>query len=276
MPSKLYGRIWNVSVGTTDISALRCEFSVKKTLKPEPNTASLRIYNLAPVTRRAFSDPKGVKVRIEAGYGDRLSQVYLGDVRALLPGEQAGADVITELTSGDGEKAMQGNRLAIPVGPKAPLSDVLRTVCKALGVGQGNVATVAAALAARGVSVFPRGTVITGSTARALTDLCRSAGLEWSIQDGALQILDVGQGLDTFPYVISADTGMLGAPKLSSDGKLGVETLMLPDLRPGLRIEMQSKEITGIYRILEIETSGDTHGSKWWHRLVCEKSKVKK
>lgn len=273
---KLFRRAWRVTVGDVDISELKCEFNVKKTLKPEPNTATLKIWNLNKDHRKAFSNPKGVKIRIEAGYDSGVSQIYLGDVRTMQPGEWQGADVITELSSADGEKNVQLARLSIPVGAKAPLADVLRNVVKALGVGQGNIAKATAALAAKGVTPFPRPTVINDSAASALTDLCRAGGLEWSIQDGALQLLDLGKALDSFPYILSSNSGMIGgSPKVSNDGKLSVETLMLPDLRPGMRVQVDAEEVKGLYRILETHCTGETHGNRWGFKLVCEASKVK-
>lgn len=279
--SELYDRSWNITIGDTEVSsstrgndALACTFSVKKTTKPEPNTCTLTILNLSEQSRRKFTEPKATKIRIEAGYGDRLSQIYLGDVRALAPGERNGANVITELTSGDGEKKISGSRLAIPIGPKTPPGDALRAIAKALGVGAGNVDKAALALTAKGVAVFSRGTVLTGNVARALTDFCRSAGLEWSVQDGALQILDLGKGLETFPYVLKSSSGLINAPKVSNDGKVSADTLMLPDIRPGMRVQFESLTVSGLYRILEVETHGETHGGPWGHKIVCEKPKV--
>lgn len=276
----LYGRSWNITIGDTEVSSsvngvnsLACTFSVRKTLKAEPNTCTLAVYNLSADSRRKFTSPKSSKIRIEAGYGERLTQLYLGDVRALTPGERRGADIVTELTSGDGEKAIGQARLSVPIGAKTPAGDALQAIARALGVGQGNVAKARTALASKGVTVFARGTVLTGNVARALTDFCRSAGLEWSIQDGAIQILDIGQGLETRPYVLSASTGLVNAPKVSSDGKVSAETLMLPDLRPGMRVQFDSLSVTGLYRVIEAEYQGETHGAAWGIRITCEKPK---
>lgn len=280
MASQLFGRAWNITIGETEVSsstrgnsALSCTFSVKKTIKAEPNTCTLSIYNLSDLSRRKFTEPKATTIRIEAGYADRLSQIYLGEVRALAPGERNGANIVTELTSGDGEKKLAG-RLSVPIGPKTPPGDALRAIVKALGVKPGNSDKAAAALATKGVAVFSRGTVLTGNVARALTDFCRSAGLEWSVQDGAVQILDLGAGLETNPYVLKASSGLINAPKISSDGKVSAETLMLPDLRPGMRVQFDSLSVSGLYRIIECETSGETHGGAWGHKIVCEKPKA--
>jgi hypothetical protein len=281
--SELYDRSWNVTVGDVLVSfrergkqpeGLACSWTATKTLKREPNTCDLKIWNLSPDTRRRLTAPKKTIVRIEAGYGDKLSQVYLGEVRALMPGEIQGPDIVTELSSGDGEKAMMGAHLAIPVGAKVSNGDALKAIAKALGVGLGNVSKVSATLALSGRAVFPRGTVLVGNVARQLDDFCRSAGLEWSIQDGALQVLDSGASLDKFPYILKADSGLVGSPKMGSDGKVTADTLMLPELRPGLRVEFDTLEVKGLYRLIETSCTGETHGNSWGYSITCEKSKV--
>lgn len=276
MQTLLFDRRWSITVGDVDISELACEFAVKKTLKKEPNTCSLKIWNLSERTRAHFTAPKATTIRIEAGYKGRLSQIYLGDVRAVAPGVIQGSDIVTELTSGDSEKKLAQSRMAIPLGAKTPPGDALKAIAAAIGVKPGNVSQVAAKLASKGSAVFARGTVITGNGARALTDLCRSAGLEWSIQDGAVQVLDLGQGLETFPYVLSPDSGLIGSPALSNDGTITAETLMIPEIRPGMRVQFDSFAVKGLFRLDECEYSGQTHGSNWSIRITCNKPKGKK
>lgn len=275
---RLFQRAWHIAVNDVLISdqetGLACDFSVKKTLKPDPNTASVKIYNLSKATREKLTNPKRASLRIEAGYVERLSQIYLGDVRALSPGEIRGPDIVTELSSGDGGQEIQKANLQIPIGAKTPNGTALTAIAKALGVGLGNVPKVSAALASKGSAVFPRGTVLTGNVSRVLSDFCRSAGLEWSVQDGVIQILDLGKGLETNPYVLSSDSGMIGAPAIGSDGKVSVSTLMIPELRPGMRVMFETFAVNGVYRISEAEYQGSTHGNEWTIKLSCEKPKV--
>jgi hypothetical protein len=271
-----------VTVNDTEVSSRRdgvaeglaCRWSITKTLKPEPNTASLTVYNLSPSTRARLTKPGKATIRIEAGYGKTLSQIYLGDVRAIMPGEVQGSEISTEFTSGDGEKEIARSHLAIPIGAKTDNGKALQAIAKALGVGMGNVSAVASKLATSGRAVFPRGTVLVGNVARQLTDFCRSANLEWSIQDGALQILDVGASIDKYPYVLRADSGLIGSPKVGNDGKVSAQVMMLPGLRPGLRVMFDTLEVSGLYRIVQTDCDGETHADAWGFKLSCEKSKA--
>lgn len=281
MSTTLFGRNWLVSIGDVEITDLTCEFTVKRTLQAIPNTCELRVYNLAPATRKKLTAPKVVLVRIEAGYGSTLDQIYLGDARAVQPGELVGPDEITTVSSGDAEHPLAYSRIGVPVGAKTSTATALRAIVRALTkdlgvstpIGPGNVEAVASTLATKGRVLFPRATVLHGNTARVMTDFCRSANLEWSIQDGVLQILDLGQPLAVHPYSLSASSGLYGSPKLESDGTVSFDTAMIPALRPGMRVELDTKYFTGLYRVNQCTYKGSTTGEEWGISVVCDKRK---
>ena len=94
---------WNDTPGV-DLSGLDIDFSVERTLKPEPNNASIRVYNLSDATRKAVSGAKTLNVSLAAGYQSGVEQIYFGQVRAAWT-ERQGPDFITHFESGDGEQA---------------------------------------------------------------------------------------------------------------------------------------------------------------------------
>lgn len=269
--TQLFRRAWNVTIGDVVVSDLAMAFQVKKTLKKEPNTAEIAIYNLSDENRKKLTESTKYPLRIEAGYIGGISQIYLGEVRSAFTTIE-GPDYVTRMSSGDGEKAHRV-RLSVPIGPKTNASVALRAIAKTLGVGAGNSESMAAALAKRGIVLYPRGTVLSGNAAQNLTDFCRSAGLEWSIQDGALQILDKGAALDSRPIVLAPDSGLIGSPSSDADGKITAKCFMIPGLRPGMRVQMDSLQVKGLFRIVQAEYAGETHGSEW--SITLQLSKVK-
>lgn len=276
--SDLFGRTYRIVVGSLDITGLRCSFSIKKTLKKEPNTCIIKVYNLSESSREELSDSKAVNVSVEAGYKGENSQLYLGQLRGAFS-EVVGPDIVTTFSTGDGDKAIQSARLSIPLGPKTPNDVALLAIARTLGVGLGNANEAAAKLKAKGVSMFPVPTVLTGNASRTLTAFCRSAGLEWSIQDGKLQILDLGKALDERPFILGDSDGLgggglIGSPALTYEAKTGdklvqAECLLLPGIRPGMRIMFDSRFVKGLYRIDECEYEGDTWIGNWGIRLGC-------
>lgn len=269
---ELFGRIYQVTIDTLDVSALRCAFKTKKDLKPTPNTCELRIWNLSADSRKLLSAKKALKCRVEAGYESTgLSQIFLGEVRSATH-EVDGPDIVTEVTTGDSDKAFNATRLHLPVGPLVPTSVVLENIAKKLGVGKGNLPAIAPVLAAKGkATIFGVGTAFSGSAARAMTDLCRSAGLEWSVQDGNLQILDLNKELEGRAVKLSPSSGLIGSPTVDGKGVVKAKALMIPELTPGRLVVFDSKAVQGGYRIQVVAHTGDTHAGDWYIELEAKK-----
>lgn len=274
---RLWQRKWRVTCGALDVSAIDLNFAVGKSLKPEPNTAALTLYNLSEESRNMLSAPGELTLLIEAGYAnetDKPGQIYLGPVRSAVHTVDR-ADIVTTIESADSQKALGSSRFKLAVGPGAAPSVVLQAIAKSLGVKLGNLSQAAAKLAASGKVLFPLATSISGSSAKVLTDFCRSANLEWSVQDGELQILNLGAALDSQPYILNSDTGLVGSPSIDKDGVVTLQTLMLRGLRPGIRVVVDSRFVKGTFRIQECSYTGDTRADDWYIDMVCKPVKVK-
>lgn len=289
---KLFGRKYRVTIRDIQITNLRCVFKVTKHLKPDPNTIELKIYNLTEDHRRSLENvpdkPANVVlaalvsdltanncVRLEAGYEDGMSQLYLGEVRAA-HSLQDNADMVTEVTSGDGEKDMQTRRISVPVGPKTSVDTVIQLIVKALGCGEGNLSKMLGDIKlSGGATMFPTGGVIHGSAADELDSLCKAAQLDWSIQDGKLLLLDKGKALEGTALSLSSDTGLIGSPTVDSKGIVTAKTLMIPDMFPGRAVVFDAKNLKGGYRVEECTYSGDTHGAEWYIEIKCQLIKTK-
>lgn len=287
---KLYGRKYLVTIRDMRVDNLRCTFRVTKNLKPEPNQLELKIYNLAPNQRRALENipprPADVTlarligdaasnnvVRLEAGYEDGTSLLYLGEVRAAHSITE-GPNIVTEVTSGDGEADLQGTRIHVPLGPGTPIDQALSAIVKALGCGEGNLATMLPALKLSGkAEMFVKGSVLSGSAADELDGFCKSANLEWSIQNGKLLLLDRGKAQAGVALVMSADSGLIESPTVDSKGVVSFKTLMIPSLYPGRAVVFRSKHLSGGYRVEECVYQGDTEGKEWY--IDCKAKKIK-
>lgn len=267
----LFDRTAIVTVDTIEIRALDFDFEITKTLKPEPNTCSLTIYNLNEEHQAQLEElrPKGkdaksgIPCKLEAGYGETPSLLWLGDLRTVQTFRE-GTDWVTRLASGDGEKAWRHARISQSFGPKTPIDTALRAIARTLGVGEGNLSKVVARLKQAGSATYPSGLVLHGAASRHLTELARSAGLEVSIQDGALQFLDRGKALAGSAIVLSAATGLLDSPSVDNEGVVSARTLLIPDLAPGRIVQMEAERIKGAYRVEKCSWKGTTSGDEWY------------
>jgi hypothetical protein len=280
---QLFKRKWRVTVDTVETEELRVQFKVKKTSKPDPNTCEIKIYNLGQDNRAVLSHATGGKqvAKLEAGYEPTgLSLLFLGEVRNAFT-EWSGPDCITTVTTGDSESEMREARIHATLATGAPVEDALFSIAKAFGVGLGNIDDAAKLLKSKGAvqGMFASGTALSGSAKRVMTEFCQAAGLEWSIQNGALQILDRGKALAATAVELSSSTGLIGSP--SVDYKSGTKNgpgaiyvkckcLLIPDLAPGRAIALRSRDVSGQYRIDSLEYQGDSHGegNDWIADLV--------
>ena len=271
----LFSRAYRLIAGDLDLSNLDVSFKVTKTLKPAPNTCEIQIRNLKETSRLSLASPKNGKlsVSLDAGYTNNVSRLYFGEVRSAQTTKTGGHTFVTEISTGDSEKALASVSLVRPVGPGEKTGDVLRALVTALGVGAGNVNDVANALASRGYGQIhgKTGTVLHGNVALQITDLCRSCNLEWSIQDGNIQILDRGFALKGKAIELSETSGLLEGATVDSKGVLQCKTLLIPELKPGVLVVMKSENIRGGYRIESVDYSGDTRDKEWYCTLHAKR-----
>ncbi len=245
-------------------------FRVHKSLKPEPNTAELTVFNLNPAHRSALEQLKTASVLIEAGYEGGTSTLFLGDLRTAISVDE-GPDIVTKLSSGDGEKATKTARVKVSMkkGVANP-QKVLETIAKSLGVGSGNLKQALGQLGGL-ANCFSEGAVLSGSSFREMNSVCKSLGLSWSIQNGKLQILTLRKALDGQAIKLSKDTGMIGSPTVDNDGVLTCCMLLAPDVFPGRKLVLDGRRLKGQYRIESCDYSGDTHGQDWYIKIEAKR-----
>lgn len=286
----LFQRKVTVTVDTIEFTDLDCAFKIEKSIKPEPNTCEVTIYNLRAEHRAQLQGlgqlPKGktlagvagakktkeqkaalattgIPCKIEAGYEAGTSLVWLGDLRTI-QSTHSGSDWVTVLSSGDGEKAWANARLHVSYGPKTGLDTALRAIVRALGIPEGNLSSVIGKLKQAGSAIYPCGATVINSASRQLTDFARSADLDVSIQDGALQFTDRGKALAGTALKLSAATGLIDSPSVDNNGLLTARMLMIPDVRVSGLVEMDSLGVHGNFRITKAVWQGDTTSDPWY------------
>lgn len=268
--SELFGREASVQIGTLALKGFDISGRIEKSTKSEPNTCELTIYNLNEEHRAFLEELEplkgatvGIPTKIEAGYKDATSVIWLGDLRTVESFYER-PDWVTVVGSGDGERAYQTARINEATGPGVTATAVLTAISRALGVGSGNVAKAAAELEAQGFSAnLAHGVVISGQASKQLTEWTRSAGMEWSIQDGNLQILKRGSAVPGTALRLASGTGLIGSPTVDNEGILTAKMQMIPDVLPGSLVYIDSKRIKGAYRIERAVWDFDTFGGPW-------------
>lgn len=260
---RLFKRKWRVSVGAKSYDDFDGTFSVKLSLGSKPNTCTLKLYGLSDAS--AGSIAHGDLVRLEAGYEQGMTLLFAGDVRKL-SGKKDGVDSIVELDAGDGESRRRNSRVLRSFAATASVDSVVSAIADAMGVGAGNSTEAVTSLTLGQLGrAFPSGVALDGPAVRELTRVTRSLGLEWSVQNGVLQLLGLGRSLNRTAVRLSSDSGLLNAE--ISKGRLKAEALLIPDLVPGRKVLVDSPSAQGVFRIDSAEYSGDTKGEDWTAKI---------
>lgn len=254
-----------------EVEQLRVMFKVKKTTKKEPNTAQVTITNLSP-TRRASLQQKGVKFVLQAGYeGTGIAQLFIGDARTI-DHTRDGADWNTTIKSGDGERAFKFARVNESFAAGSPVSDVVNKIASAVGLGLGNLKAQMSNMTGQ----YVNGYAANGPASRELDKVLRSAGFEWSVQDGELLIRKPDDKGSVLVPELSSETGLIGSPhygtpeKKSKRPTIKVRSLLNGAIKCGGQVVIRSERHNGPVRVVELEHVGDTDGGDWYTDFEAE------
>lgn len=269
-----YDRDFVIQVEDFETTSLDVRFDVSRSLTPDANTCEVLIYNMAESVRNRLSDMESLFLRVEAGYNGSRGEIFRTRVRDITSTRE-GDSWETVIEGGDGERTLKTARIKQKFRSGTKIGNVLRAIANELttstldDVGIGNALPLfdAAQFTETGSAEFQKGTVVSGSAESELTELLKSCGMEWSIQDGEIQVLQIGASLSTDSAVplLSFETGLIGTPTISSDGILTATSLMNSDLSPGRSIVVSTKRIPEVaYRIETADYVGDTQGNSWY------------
>lgn len=261
------GKFFTEPVDGIVVEDLRVQFVVERNLRKEPNRCEIAITNANDVTRKFFAS-KPMTVLLEAGYdGDgspgsaSLRRIFQGDVRHT-SSRIDGPDWITTILLGDGDRAYRHGRVNKSYAAGTKILTVLADAAKACGLALPAPVLADPNLAGE----YATGMTLAGRAATTLTDVLTTYGYAWSIQGGKLVVLRDEDTTAGAAILISEATGMIGSPELSAPDKgkgkptLAVTTLLYPQVAPGGTIRVESRAVTGNFKVERVTSTGDTHG----------------
>ncbi len=264
--SDLFDRVCTVSVDTHEWSGLHVAFRVTRTSSKSPNTADISIFNLSEASRASIGE-KGQRITLIAGYKGNAALVFAGQVMQCQHKRvPCGWETVIEARDGHTQWLA---RAKAAYGSATKHRTVLQQLARDMGL---SITPAQLDLVGDGETRGPL--VLHGYAQEAFETLCRTLELEWSIQDGTLQLLPLDSATRETAVVLTPETGLVGAPEIEA-GKPGqkgktakASSLLQPLLRPGRRVELQSRTLTGSYRCETVVHAGDTAGLSWYSE--CE------
>ena len=265
---------------------LRVVFEVVKTTSDNPNQSKISVYNLNPTTRAMLEKPD-IVVNMAAGYkkngGAQL--MYSGNV-IFGYSRREGPEIVTELQLADGHTALRDTMLTMAIRSGGKAKDAVKQIARAFDMPLHMASdTVDRA--------WQHGYSYSGLAKTALRQICLATGLEWSVQNGVLQVINAGGNTGRLAISISPDTGLIRSPERLREGSQvaaavvdqdtpssakdvkyltgmrlrfngwRITTVLLPMVNPGDLLALTSEAISGTFRVDNIRHQGDSHGNEW-------------
>ena len=262
---------------------LHIGFSIEKDTTKESNKAKLEIYNLSEATRKKV-EAADTEVEIYAGY-ERAGGAILAFKGTVTYGftRDAGTDCITTLDLADGTIALRDSYCSLSYAPGTSAKTIIQRCANEMGVPVVYGDDVGE------LESYKNGFSFYGQAKDALTEICNALGLSWSIQNNILNIILAGGTSTNRGLVFSPQSGLVGVPERITQAeyksnksnpkktqkekakkeeprkKAGwkINTLLVPSVNPADMVKVESKWITGWFRVEKVSHSGDYNGTNW-------------
>lgn len=265
-----------VNPGLLEKDQLRVKFSVSRGISSSANTFKIDIYNLNESHRNSLGIELDT-VMLEVGYtppdgSSNVGIIAKGKIRDYQH-DRDGADIISTVSCGDGDKAYRRATISKTLPKGTPLSEVVEEVHKEMkkeGIAKGEWSFPEKVKNTK----LERPYSMCGSCTRELDTLGRGYGFYWNIQNETMEIIP-GDGYLPGMILISPETGMIGTPTITDNG-IKVKALIQPNARPNRLVKVESQVLRmnrkgEQYRISEITFSGDNQeGGDWTMAITGE------
>ena len=277
--------------GPTD---LRVRFNIISHTLQAPNLAEIIVTNPSSETV-ALVQQEFSKLSLSAGYEDNSGIIFSGSVTQTQYGQKESGftDTLLRIWASDSDlgynNAVVNTTLAAGATPQDVVNICLQALAK-YGITMGQVTGVDLS-----TPKFPRPYVLAGMARDYLREVATSKQATFHIYNSQLNIIGKDAAKSDPPIVLSADTGMIGQPIQTVAGII-VQCLINSAIQVGGNVKIDPSSIvktqfsnttlqtsdldqqkllakqgvtSGTYKVLHIETEGDTRGQPWYHILTC-------
>lgn len=257
--SDLFDRVVSIEFGREGQkglrhSDLRISADVRTSKASAPNTAEIKIWNLAQSSIDRLNDTKAV-VRLFAGYRESSEKLLFEGTpkKGGVAISRQGPDKITTVIARDGGGAWDRGRLSISFSREVTFREVYQECVKALGIPEGNVRLP-------NELKFPLGIHLDGSAHSILNRLADAAKTDWWISNGYLNFFPKNSSTTSLvtAQVFSYKAGnLIGAPTPTNYG-VEIKTLLCSDMRPGMPFKLESLNRNGVYIARDVQHKIDS------------------
>jgi Baseplate hub gp41 len=266
-----------------DLSELRISFEIIKTIEAAPNTATIKVYNLTrehnDTINEVYKD-----IFLTAGYQDNSAQIFAGNIQFVSHYREQ-TDYITEITAGDGDRDYRLAYVNETLAAGSTDQQAVDICCAAMNKTQKGTVQLKG-------GAYLRAKPLCGHARDILTQIARTNGCNWSIQDGTLQMVHSNSMLSGEAIVISAETGLLEAAERNDKG-IAAKCMLNPQIVINGAVHLDNSAIIlkqkktktlgkqkqnaapvqtnkdGIYKVIKLTHRGDNRDNEWCTEVEC-------
>jgi len=285
----LFNRVLNLSIetaaGETVLlfdESFKISFSVFKNSSSNPNSATIKIYNLSINTKNVLKDvfkknqqlsddeKPPLHIYLSAGYGDDVGAtlIFSGNITDVYTMYQE-PDYITNISCYDGGVTLRDTFLNIAYQNGIDSNVIIKQIANAMktSIDSASVYLDKNFKLANGIS-------LSGKAKDLMDNITQRGGLQWTIENNKIRIAPQGLATNEPAIVLASDTGLIGSPqRLQTAGfdamntnvvdEYKCKTLLLTGVAIFRLVEFRTKDVTGFYAIRSAQHTGDTYGSAW-------------
>jgi len=247
---------------------LHISFSLQKSDLEAQNTGRVTIWNLNPQHLAALNE-KDCTLALRAGYQSHISLIFAGIINHVKT-SMDGADIRTEIEVVDNLVEIRDTYVSVAYNGKVNWKTIFDDVAGQMGVA------VTYSYNAEFTDVS-NGFSFVGLARDIMTKGCNCCGLVWSLQNGVMQVKKPNDVMSKEVYVLSAETGLLGIPAKVNIEKSTSSTDTNKEKQQGWEVEyfmngainiddyvkLESKKVSGYFRVHKVEIAGDNVSGDW-------------
>lgn len=274
-----------------DLSQFRYTFNIRQQDAQSPNSAVIRVYNLADSTVQQIKS-EFQRVVVQAGYiNAAYGVIFDGTIKQTRSGRERNVDSYLDILATEGDLPYNFGVINTTLAAGATPADQIAAMNSALGPfgtsinGNGLIG-----------GTLPRGKVLFGMSMLHLDTLTSSSGSTWVVNsDGSITVIPLTGYLPGEAVVLNSQTGLVGVPESTQSG-IQLLCLLNPKIRIGTQIQINNALINqtndntgntvasyddpfagafasvtadGFYRVIVNEYEGDSRGNPWYNRIVA-------
>jgi len=279
-----------------DLSNFKITFIISQATNEQPKAAEIYVYNLSGETISLLAgtddSKKNTLLTLACSYGSNEPEIiFKGNIFQYRRGRENQCDTYLCILaiSGDVIKQQAVLSQSVPAGtPIQGLNELIAKESAKYGLDIGDMVKLSE-------QCYPRGRTLFGSLHGYIEKIGKENNVTYDYSDGVLTSADIEKWSIEPMQVLTAETGMVGMPQLTSEGLI-VKCLLNPKLKRMGRIQIDLTNLQtenydigysgqgvdqphkdrklatnaqGIFVIQAVEHSGDTRGDEWYTNLVC-------